>query len=202
MKSLLFLLSVFISLAYAKGQDELIPQSIDLRTKSLNHKNSEQLAEKYEYYYDYWSEQEIRHGRTSKWNKEGVLIYEANFVDNQLDGLEERFGEEGNLQSSIQWVLGVKEGIEVHYFSSGKEKLVIPYKAGLKEGLEKSYYPNGQLKQVITYQKGKKEGAANYFKKEGSLKKSLKFKNGKKVKTPKEEAKAPKTKEKTHEIRI
>ena len=176
-------------------------QGFEIRIHSTSHPNSDQLAEKYEYYYDFWSEREIKHGRISRWNKEGVLIYEANFRDNELDGLEEIFNEEGNLISSIDWKMGVKDGSEIQYYDNGGEKLIIPYKAGFKEGLEKSYYKSGRIRRVITYRSGKKNGAANYFKKDGALKKSLIYKKGIQQKEKKE--KKEKTPEKTaHEITI
>ena len=194
-------LLLLIFVPSCQGQKSIGSQNIDLRTHSSSHHNSDQLAEKYEYYYDYWSEREIKHGKISRWNKEGVLIYEANYKDNELDGIEEIFNEEGNLISSIDWKMGVKDGKEIQYYDSGGEKLIIPYKSGLKEGLEKSYYRSGRIKWVITYRAGKKDGAANYFKKDGALKKSLIYENGIKQKEKKEKTK--KTPEKTaHEITI
>ena len=201
MKSLLFISILLIICPRLISQDDYKSQVADIRSKTSNHSKTGGLAEKYEYYYDYWSEREIKHGRISRWNKEGVLIYEANYTDNELDGLEEIFNEEGNLISSIDWKMGVKDGKEIKYYDSGGERLIIPYKGGFKEGLEKSYYRSGRIKWVITYREGKKEGAANYFKKDGALKKSLIYKNGIKQKEKKE--KKEKTPEKTaHEITI
>lgn len=200
------LLFIFYLLLYSPvfAQNSDLEQSREIRSKSIYHKDSNDLKHKYEYYFDYWSEQEIKSGRYSTWNKKGALIYEAYYLDDILDGLEEHFNEKGQLLSSTEWYLGQKEGKEVYYWQDGVKKLIIPYKAGKKEGLEKRYFKNGKLKSAIAYRSGIKEGPANYFKPDGRLKRSLIYTEGKAQKTPKKtsDKKTTTPANKTHELTI
>lgn len=73
----------------------------EVRSESVYHARTQQLIEKYEYYYDYWSEQEIKHGRYNQWNPEGQLIERAYYHHGKLTGTYEKYFSNGQLKERL-----------------------------------------------------------------------------------------------------
>lgn len=99
------------------------PGNIEVRNQSHYHPRTQQLLEKYQYYYDYWTEDEVKHGRYSQWDSQGRLIREARFQHGELQGLEVQYYPDGQIQRLASYHAGKQEGSQMSYYRNGKIKL-------------------------------------------------------------------------------
>ena len=164
------------------GQDNSsIPES-EVRSASLHYPGKNLLKAKYQYYFDFWSQQEVFHGRYSRWNKSGVLVYDAAYTAGLLSGPIFHFSDKGNIQKEEMWKDGKLHGKTKLYDRKGRQRVEIAYQHGIREGLEKHYFPSGELKSVTTWLNGIKEGPFLQYDRQGKLKSQFLFQRGKRQK--------------------
>ncbi|MEM6801465.1 MAG: hypothetical protein AAF696_08675 [Bacteroidota bacterium] len=149
-------------------------ESREIRSESLYDKSGTILLEKYQYYYDHWSQKKLKHGLYSKWSRKGHLLYEVSYQDDERSGLESFYFRNKKVKKKRNWKEGLKEGKEQFFSRKGillKEKAFV---WGNREGLQKNWYKEGQLKRVRIIRPGEAREKALKYKKDGSLKEKKK----------------------------
>lgn len=119
MKSLLSLLLFLLICTCSQAQLAQVPQStqeIHLHTKY--YRQSSQLTLKFEYYFDPWSQQEIRHGRYSEWDTGGRITADGYYQDGKRAGVWYAYRTNGSLSSQIIYLQDTIQKVE-KYFRNG-----------------------------------------------------------------------------------
>ncbi len=107
---------------------------------------------------------DLKDGVEERWDKEGMLNYQAFFeiveVDKKLVsqqvGTETRW-KDGKLLTTTEWKNGLKNGFHNSYFPNGKLEMTMLLKDGVLNGKYQSFYENGALKEDFTYQSNGKD---------------------------------------------
>ena len=87
----------------------------------------------------------------------GNLEYEAEFINEKLDGISRVWLENGTLLSVSEYSNGQPHGVWKTFHSNEKLKYETTYFHSRKHGYEKWYYENGQLKSEQKFSYGKSE---------------------------------------------
>ena len=136
------------------------------------------------------------------YTEDGILIDNANFKDEERDGLTEQFyndtgklrvsanykngvleGEfkayypNGNLQGEANYVNGEMNGDFKEYHENKKIRLSGSYKNSLQDGEWKSYLEDGTLESIINYKAGELHGIKEDYYKNGNVWTRQEFKN-------------------------
>lgn len=162
--SFCFLLFLLTSGINTFGQNSL-PDTRVFRT----YHQPEQLSLKYQYYFDYWSEQQVYHGEWEQWRKNGRPIELRQYTHGNLDGKLIQYRRNGQMRQASTYHDGLLDGPTIRYDRKGRIKQVIPFQAGKRSGLRKFYDSSGTLRKVITYLEGKPSGVRQIFNKDGIL---------------------------------
>ena len=85
-------------------------QNKEIRTQVEYHDNLTQVKVKFEYYFDFWSEQNVKHGRYSWWNKKGKLLIDCTYLDGLMHGTYIEYFPNGNIKQEVQYSKGKKNG--------------------------------------------------------------------------------------------
>ena len=85
----------------------------------------------------------------------GNLEYEAEFINEKLDGTSRVWSDDGTLLSVSEYSNGQPHGVWKIFHSNEKLKYEITYFHSQKHGNEKWYYENGQIKSEKEYEYGK-----------------------------------------------
>jgi len=98
-------------------------------------------------------------GIHKKYDDEGNLIKETNYVDSLIEGIEKKYNKKGILVRETTYVNGIKEGVAKKYYSQGGALFSeVNYINGKKEGLEKVYNMDGEISSETNYKNGEKHG--------------------------------------------
>jgi len=173
-------ISVSILIIFYVTSSQLFAQSLDIKTQSTYHSPGK-LSSKYEYYFDFWAEREVLHGRLPKWSVQGNKVYSVHYQHGLKDGLETFFSSKGTAVKKIRWRNDLIHGSFQSFYPNGRKKQIHLYVDGQKNGLFQTYYKNGQLKQEGSYQAGFLSGPVLFYKKDGQLKKQVFYVRGKKA---------------------
>ncbi len=152
-------------------------QSKDIRIAAVHHPNAT-LKSKAEYYYDPWSEQEIRHGRYTEWDTKGAVVYEATYVDGKLMGKAIHYFPTGQIASQEQWFNGKREGLSEAYYPNGTLKYRGMYVADKLEGEVLYFYADGKAKKREIYKEGLLDGISTRYNRKGKVIKETLYQNG------------------------
>ena len=76
----------------------------------------------------------------------GNLEYEAEYVNEKLDGTSKVWLEDGTLYSISKYSNSQPHGVWKKFYPNGELMFEINYEYGKKHGMEKWYYENGSLK--------------------------------------------------------
>ena len=87
----------------------------------------------------------------------GNLEYEAEFINEKLDGTSRVWSENGTLLSVSEYSNGQPHGVWKTFHSNEKLKYETTYFHSQKHGYERWYYENGQLKSEQNFNYGKVE---------------------------------------------
>ena len=85
----------------------------------------------------------------------GNLEYEAEFINEKLDGTSRVWSEDGTLKSESEYSNGQPHGEWKIFHPNQKLKYETTYFHSQKHGYERWYYENGQLKSEKKYEYGK-----------------------------------------------
>lgn len=130
----------------------------------------QQLSIKYQYYFDYWSEQQVFHGEWEQWRKNGLPIELRQYTHGNLDGKLIRYRRNGQMRQATTYHEGLLDGPTIRYDRKGRIRQMTPFQAGKRSGLRKFYDSSGTLRKVITYLDGNPTGVKQIFNKDGILK--------------------------------
>lgn len=151
----LFLFGVYFSwwggnIGLAQGH--MAPDSqLPIRVERRYHPGGHQLAQKFAYYVDHWSERKVRHGRLSLWNAEGTLIHVAYYQHDTLSGPSEVYYSNGQLKTRLFFHQGVLDGPALAYDPGGRLKWKGTFREGLRHGTFVWYRRNGAEKKRKTF---------------------------------------------------
>jgi antitoxin component YwqK of YwqJK toxin-antitoxin module len=87
----------------------------------------------------------------------GNLEYEAEFINEKLDGTSRVWSTDGTLLSVSEYINGQPHGVWKTFHSNEKLKYETTYFHSQKHGYERWYYENGQLKSEQKFSYGKPE---------------------------------------------
>ena len=87
----------------------------------------------------------------------GNLEYEAEFINEKLDGTSRVWSEDGTLLSFSEYINGKPHGVWKTFYPNEKLKYETTYFHGQKHGYERYHYENGQLKSEQQFSYGKSE---------------------------------------------
>ena len=76
----------------------------------------------------------------------GNLEYEAEFINEKLDGTSRVWSEEGTLLSVSEYTNDLPNGVWKTFYPNGSLMKNVQYEFGQKHGYEKWFYETGQLK--------------------------------------------------------
>lgn len=164
----------------------LLAQSLDVRTSREEYIKNGQLSIKYEYYFDLWSEREVKHGRQTKWRKNGSISMQSNFVHGKLSGLEKKYRRNNQTRTQTHWKNGYRDGKKAEFDRKGRIASESAFSQGMLNGISYLYYRNGNVKVLATYKYGKLNGFRCRFRKSGKGKTCKYFDSGQRVKKKKE----------------
>jgi len=154
-------------------------QNRETRTEVEYHDNVEKVKEKYEYYYDFWSEQNVKHGRYSLWNQKGQLLIDCTYFEGKLDGTYTLYDRNGAVLEVREYDQAMLQGRSISFSKKGIKQTELYYKEGKLNGLCKYYFGSGELKKEVAYQEGVPHGTALFYTKQGELKKTVNYIEGK-----------------------
>ena len=87
----------------------------------------------------------------------GNLEYEAEFINEKLDGTSRVWSTDGTLLSVSEYINGQPHGVWQTFHSNENLKYETTYFHSRKHGYERYYYENGQLKSEQKFNYGKSE---------------------------------------------
>ena len=87
----------------------------------------------------------------------GNLEYEAEFINEKLDGTSRVWAEDGTLLSVSEYSNGQPHGVWKTFYPNEKLKYETTYFHSRKHGYERYYYENSQLKSEQKFSYGKSE---------------------------------------------
>ena len=99
----------------------------------------------------------------------GNIEYEAEYINDKLDGLSRVWLEDGTLISESEYSNGQPHGKWMQYHPNGSMKYEVYYEYGKKTGGEKWFYENGQIKSKQQFIRGKPETEIIRWKPDGTL---------------------------------
>lgn len=116
--------------------------------------------------------------------RNGNVVKEENFVDDQLQGFTREYYPSGELRQETPYVDGLAKGEGYEYDKDGRIITLLTYKAGVltrkqsinrideqqqKQGVWMVFYPNRQVKNEGIYQNDLKNGYWKYYQPNGNL---------------------------------
>ncbi len=139
------------------------------------------LREKYEYYYDFWTEQRVKHGRWSRFSSNGDILEEQNYEHGDKQGPHILYRSNGSIKIEEYYLAGELHGLRRCYFPDGQLRETCTYREGKKEGSCLSYRRGGSLKYTQTYKAGEKHGEQLYYRRNGEVKQRKRYRDGERI---------------------
>ncbi len=100
----------------------------------------------------------------------GVLLEEANYLQDTLDGERKIYTTAGVLESIETYKDGTFEGSYQLFYPNKQLKFAAEYQNGVLAGEAKSYYEDGQLKEVVGFKENVESGPFTEYHPNGNLK--------------------------------
>ncbi len=119
-------------------------------------------------------------GPVVRLSPDGVLLYEANYGHEGLEGVSLRFNLQGQLLAQEYWHNNQLDGEALENYSDGVIKSRCNYTAGERNGLCEKFYANGVPKEKSNYQKGELHGLHYRFDGSGALLSEGRYDHGQK----------------------
>lgn len=120
----------------------------------------------------------IKNGPMKRFYFLGSLEYEANYVNDKIDGVERMFTNTGQMIAETTYKNGLREGSYQSWHENGVQFTKGAYKNDLQDGKWEVYDERGHLIGEATFSNGNGEQLAYDF--NGILQRKTLFKNGKK----------------------
>lgn len=131
-------------LALGGLQLPLSAQKKDIRNHSIFNDRTSNLKVTYQYYYDFWAEQEVKHGAYSRWDKKGRLVFETFYKNGVQDSLVLQYYPDGTLRSKVPIEAGQPEGVAIWFRKNGEVKKRVIFQNGEKTKVKPEKPPKEQ----------------------------------------------------------
>ncbi len=129
---------------------------------------TEEYGMKVVYYVD--TETGAREGLYQKFELNGTLYEEANYVSDTLQGRRTIFFKNGNPEIEENYASGVLNGAYTTYYEEGGKDIEGEYRNGVMEGIWKRHYPSGQIMELVTFADNAENGPFTEYHENGNLK--------------------------------
>ena len=120
--------------------------------------------------YQIHKETGLKEGAYSLRDSAGVLLEEANYEHDTLQGERKLYSEQGVLETIENYKEGSFEGLYQLFYPNGQVKFAAEYRDGTLMGEAKSYYDNGQLEEIVEFKDNVENGPFIEYHSNGSLK--------------------------------
>lgn len=119
-----------------------------------------------------------KQGAFEKYNKNGVKVEEATFVNDTLHGVRILYTESGDTQTLETYQMGIFEGPFRAYYENGKLEIDGQFVANETYGEWKRYYATGELMEIVTFAENAENGPFTEFYTNGQKKAEGYYRNG------------------------
>jgi len=117
-------------------------------------------------------------GLVVEYTDRGVKVAETPYEQGVKEGRAKVHGADGKVVTAVDWVNNQQEGFVIQYFPTGAIARETPYLANKKEGDEKTYHENGSLASVVHYHNDGLDGLSQSWNLEGILVFEAEYKEG------------------------
>jgi antitoxin component YwqK of YwqJK toxin-antitoxin module len=131
-----------------------------------NRDNNQQLIEQFQQS----KKNKTKVGFYKKFGANNVLIEDANFVNNKLEGKQNFYFPSGKLEITQQYIAGELNGKYQKYFENGKLAIEQEFIKGVMQGISTAWYENGNLKEKVTMRNNEENGPFTEYHENGNLK--------------------------------
>jgi len=120
--------------------------------------------------YQIHKETGLKEGAYTLKDSTGVLLEEANYLNDTLHGERKIYTEQGVLEAIENYKDGTFEGSYQLFYPNGQIKFAAEYRDGVLAGEAKSYYEDGQLKETVAFKDNVENGPFLEYHPNGNLK--------------------------------
>jgi hypothetical protein len=111
-----------------------------------------------------------REGLYQRYSAEGVLLEEAQFLADSLNGEPKYFSASGQLESIEHYQNNKIHGKFQSFYPDGKVKIEQDFVEGALTGFSIRYYPNGQMEEKVQLKNNVEDGPFTEYHENGQLK--------------------------------
>lgn len=119
-----------------------------------------------------------RQGLYQKYTENGVLVEEANYTNDTLNGTRVLYYESGDTQIVENYDMGTFNGLYEVYHKSGGVDQRGTYQNNEMIGKWRRFYPNGQLMEEVSFENNEENGPFIEYYENGKLKAEGSYLNG------------------------
>lgn len=112
----------------------------------------------------------LKEGLFQRFTPEGVLLEEAHFVADSLDGERKYFSSKGTLESIEHYQNNQIHGKFQAFYEDGKLKIEQDFVHGALNGFSIRYYPNGKVQEKVQLKDNVENGPFTEYYENGNLK--------------------------------
>lgn len=113
-------------------------------------------------------------------NKDMAIKTQANYVNNELNGIFLTYSDRGQIETLTTYANGIFDGNYAKFRFGNLEESGI-YVNGQLDGLYKKYYPTRKIQMEAEYKNGKQHGFYKYYDEQGKVVMEYEYKDGEKV---------------------
>lgn len=113
-------------------------------------------------------------------NKEMAIKTQANYVNNELNGIFLTYSDRGQIETLTTYANGIYDGNYAKFRFGNLEESGI-YVNGELNGMFKKYYPTRKIQMEAEYKNGKQHGMYKYYDDQGNVVMEYEYKDGEKV---------------------
>ena len=110
-----------------------------------------------------------RNGLSQQWCKEGPLLYQTEWLDDQKHGVQKHWHPNGTLKSQSHYQNNMLHGLTQTWYESGQLKSEAMYVSNKKNGPFIQWYESGQLLMTCSYHDDKLDGFQQQLSEDGKV---------------------------------
>tara|TARA_Y100001934_G_C12157709_1_gene680439 strand:- start:436 stop:981 length:546 start_codon:yes stop_codon:yes gene_type:complete len=167
-KKILLLFGLFGIMSFTQYPENLTAMRPKYAPDSVTHRNK-------------LDDQGKKWGTWQSYSRNGVLIMEMNYKNNQLNGEFVRYnGSTGKMLEKGAYLNDLKNGSFTKWYSNGVKRVEGAYRKGLKNGIWSYYFKNspGVIRLTGYFKDGKKSGKWVFYDKNETIRSIVKYENG------------------------
>ena len=120
--------------------------------------------------YQWHKQDSVREGRYQKFSAAEILLEEATYHQDLLEGEKKYFYPNGNVESIETYKNGQLNGKYRKFFEDGKISIEQDFANGAMQGFSIRYYPNGTIQERVTMVENEEQGPFQEYYDNGVLK--------------------------------